>query len=166
MKTSWREELAWAAGFFDGEGCFSNFRRPNVMSVQATIAQTNVEPLERFRAAVGGVGRLNGPYIRGKNKPVYYYAVSGWKNTQAVAALLWAFLSSPKRLKYQQIIKVQKVEYIPNGTWRKKQTHCKRGHEFSKENTYWYKNNTRGCRACHRHNQLLYTARRKSRLGL
>lgn len=29
-------------------------------------------------------------------------------------------------------------------------THCRRGHEFTKENTYWYKDVKRLCRICHR----------------
>jgi len=34
--------------------------------------------------------------------------------------------------------------------WRRGITHCKRGHEFNKKNTYHHKNGLRRCRACNR----------------
>ena len=37
------------------------------------------------------------------------------------------------------------------GIRHREKTHCKNGHEFTKENTYYYsRNNGRYCRACHR----------------
>lgn len=36
------------------------------------------------------------------------------------------------------------------GNWRKFQTHCKRGHEFSEENTHFYSSGGRVCRVCQR----------------
>ena len=98
-----REELAWAAGFFDGEG---NIRARvdkyhNAFVVQ--IAQTDRRPLERFQAAVGGIGVIYGPYAPSsrKTKPhhnlAYAYHTNRFEHTQAVAAMLWSFLSPPKR---------------------------------------------------------------------
>jgi hypothetical protein len=80
-----REELSWAAGFFDGEGCFSlvrNFRYPTVR-----IAQAEREPLERFQAAVGGIGKVYGPYApRHKDtwsrKPQYSYQITGVRGSR------------------------------------------------------------------------------------
>lgn len=40
---------------------------------------------------------------------------------------------------------------INHGTWTNgniNKTHCKRGHEFTKENTYRRKNNSRECKVC------------------
>lgn len=54
-----REELAWAAGFFDGEGCFSYSKSGQYVCV--SIGQTVREPLERFKLAVG-LGVIYGPY--------------------------------------------------------------------------------------------------------
>ena len=54
-----REELAWAAGFFDGEGCFCFSEAGQYVCV--SITQTEREPLDRFERAVG-LGKVNGPY--------------------------------------------------------------------------------------------------------
>jgi hypothetical protein len=64
-------ELAWAAGFFDGEGHVGistqeepsgTYRYPILI-----INQTDRRPLERFQHAVG-IGRIYGPYDRKNEK--------------------------------------------------------------------------------------------------
>jgi hypothetical protein len=94
-----REELAWAAGFFDGEGCFCYSEAARYVSV--SIGQTNPEPLERFRNAVG-LGKINGPYLREhpnrlSKKPQWVYQAYGVEKVQAIAAMLWFKLGSIKR---------------------------------------------------------------------
>lgn len=104
-------ELAWAAGFFDGEGCTSGGRklggrkgyvRPYPFVV-LQITQTNLDLLERFRAAVASIGNINGPYDskspkRGINpRPQYQWFAGNWAKSQAVLALLWTYLSEEKR---------------------------------------------------------------------
>jgi len=93
-----REELAWAAGFFDGEGCFSFSVASNYVCV--SISQTELEPLERFTRAVG-VGWVLGPYDLRKNdrwirKPQWVYRANGYERVQAIAAMLWFKFSSSK----------------------------------------------------------------------
>lgn len=89
-------ELAWAAGFFDGEG--HSRWNTNIDAVDgrraygtfaAIVAQVEREPLDRFMAAVGGLGKVYGPY---KHKPksgstkenaFYQYVVTGKKGIDA-----------------------------------------------------------------------------------
>lgn len=62
-----------------------------------------------------------------------------------------------KGLSYNQVISTEKFYDTTglalggkaNGAKNKAKTHCPRGHEYSKENTYIYKGN-RTCRACRR----------------
>jgi hypothetical protein len=94
-----REELAWAAGFFDGEGCFSF--SPAGRYVCVSIGQTEREPLDRFQRAVQ-LGNVLGPYDMRKNdrwvrKPQYFYRANGYERVQAIAALLWFKLGLVKR---------------------------------------------------------------------
>lgn len=93
-------ELAWAAGFFDGEGNATVDRgKKPYKYLRLQIAHVRPEPLVRFIAAVG-VGRLLGPYDRGpqvpNQKPIHRWAVVG-RTAESVVPLLWPYLSIPKR---------------------------------------------------------------------
>ena len=100
-------ERAWAAGFWDGEGCTTTsidkrvqLRQPR-LRIQMGIAQAGEEVpmvLTRFKDAVGGLGHIRGPYWRtGSTKPVYTWAVQGMECCQMVLVLLWPYLSDVKR---------------------------------------------------------------------
>lgn len=91
-------ELAWAAGFFDGEGSVL-WRGKKRKEICVSIAQSELQPLERFYEAIGKIGSLRGPYYHrvAHHKPYWVVYVNGFPNTQAVIALLWRWLSEPKR---------------------------------------------------------------------
>lgn len=93
-----RLELAWAAGFFDGEGCTVGRHDKRITRSQPmlSIGQSERTTLDRFQAAVCGLGRIIGPY-QTRGKPVWFYRTSRFEHTQAVLAMLWRFLSQPKR---------------------------------------------------------------------
>lgn len=95
-----RIEVAWAAGLFDGEGWVGMARsgRAGYKYLRLAIGQAAPpDVLHRFKAAVG-VGDVQGPY---KSKPGcklhYQYRVRGFEKVQAVVAMLWPFLSRPKK---------------------------------------------------------------------
>lgn len=96
-------ELAWAAGFFDGEGSLVlrhqvvhrksgtyEYMRPLV-----SIGQVDPEVLHRFRKAVG-VGFVDGPY-QTKHRDVWKYRAQKFEEVQMVMILLWPWASSIKR---------------------------------------------------------------------
>jgi len=102
-------ELAWAAGFFDGEGSMSPHidkrpgRRP---SLQLEIEQTSQQPLERFRRAVGQGGRITLRKPRAvTRKPLWrlhYYGPAAFE----VARLLYPYLCQPKQEQIRRAIRV------------------------------------------------------------
>jgi hypothetical protein len=56
------EELAWAAGLFEGEGCVAAYHHSkNARAVRAWLSSTDEDVIHRFHEIVG-VGRLSGPY--------------------------------------------------------------------------------------------------------
>lgn len=91
-------ELAWAAGFVDGEGCFSTMRnrRDKVRNYPLlTISQRDRFVLDRFMVAVGD-GYVNGPYLN-RGGGAFYYRVNGYERVLRVAKLLWPYLSPVKQ---------------------------------------------------------------------
>jgi hypothetical protein len=53
-------ELAWAAGFYDGEGCIycHHYGNKEKFVPRFSVSQNRKEPLFRFQKAVGGCGRV------------------------------------------------------------------------------------------------------------
>lgn len=95
-----RERLAWAAGFFDGEGSTYADPRPRMQVVQNDRAV-----LDTFHAAIGGIGKVGGGkkiYGRAK-RPMFTLRITGWRDVQAVVAMLWPWLSDVKK---RQAVKV------------------------------------------------------------
>jgi hypothetical protein len=91
-----RHALAWAAGFFDGEGWANRSRR----GVQSRINQSDndavPEVLLRFRRVVGR-GRIHGPVRQVGRKDLYYWDVSSRCDVDAVARGIWPWLGDVKR---------------------------------------------------------------------
>lgn len=107
-----REELAWAAGFFDGEGTAvlaginstrtnpkTGRRRDYPTPALAVTQHYDPETIERFHRAVGGLGSVSGPHT---SRGTAFHPRWSWQcrrphESIAVVALLWSFLSGPKK---------------------------------------------------------------------
>lgn len=99
-------ELAWAAGFMDGEGTFGWQRqlgRKPIPYVQAT--QVDRRPLDRLHLVLG-IGKVYGPYVpkRANEQPYFYFRATGVERTLSIAELLRPWLSPPKREQADQIV--------------------------------------------------------------
>ncbi len=71
-------ELAYFAGFFDGEGCINiwNVRNTNSYQVRATISSTNKEIMEKFQVAFGGsVSTIVS--LQENHKPFWIWKING-----------------------------------------------------------------------------------------
>jgi hypothetical protein len=136
-----REELAWAAGFFDGEGsigCYitsngKSYRSPRLM---IQIAQTDPEVLERFRDSVG-VGRVTGPFSpkTEKSREYWCYRVENFEKIQIIIVQLWQWLSSQKKSDMSKAMKT----YL---AWANSMI-CRNGHDMKMG-----KGNNRFCPTC------------------
>jgi LAGLIDADG endonuclease len=97
-----RTDLAWAAGFFDGEGCVSVYMpltKNRRARLRLNIKQKDPRPLVRFRRVVT-FGRVY--YFENPHRYIYEYAIGSFDQIQAVVAMLWPFLLGPKR---EQIVR-------------------------------------------------------------
>ena len=104
-------ELAWAAGFFDGEGTVfvnhqkrvphparKNPARYDITSPVISVSQVEYQPLERFAKAVAG-RKPTGPYKqKTENSRAYYrWDACGRPSVLRILGLLWPYMSQPKR---------------------------------------------------------------------
>lgn len=87
-------QIAWAAGLFEGEGCFTacRARRGPRQYMRASLAMTDEDVVRDFAAAVG-VGRVNGPYRTTENrKPQWRWDLHGYGACQAFVQALMPWL--------------------------------------------------------------------------
>lgn len=131
-------DIAWAAGFLEGEGAFGC--RGHSVTVQ--VSQVQKEPLERLQAMFGGT-LTRYTRINPRHSPWYFLQYTG-PTARGLMMTLYV-LMSPKRK--GQIRKAL-------GHWRavgrslKWREHCRRGHLLAGENIYQRSDRRRNCRAC------------------
>lgn len=94
-----REELAWAAGFIDGEATFGWQRQKGkkpIFYLQA--GQVNRYVLDRLQSALGS-GKVYGPYKprRKNDQPYHYFRLTGNEKVVDAVLVLWEWLSPVKR---------------------------------------------------------------------
>jgi hypothetical protein len=98
-----RHELAWAAGFFDGEGWANCSGR----GVQARINQADPHGMPRvllkFQRIVG-VGRLKGPMVEGGKQDLYWWEATSRPDISHVADLIGPWLCPAKRAEFERAL--------------------------------------------------------------
>ena len=105
-------ELAWAAGFFDGEGWIGSRyatcakEKPKYRRIEIGITQVDPEVLNRFKNAVG-VGAVKGPYYsdlkRGRSRR-WYFSAAGAVTAWRVFWDLEPYLSPIKRAQFTEAL--------------------------------------------------------------
>lgn len=86
---------AWAAGFFDGEGCIDVGRNNGARQrhlPRLTVGNTNLAALERLKAILGGSISRRSPG-RGERRPVWAWQVSGAKGVSEALAMMQPYLT-------------------------------------------------------------------------
>lgn len=120
-----REDLAWAAGFLEGEGSFrvgrstKNKRIYKVLDVSAV--QVEREPLEKM-LSIFPFGKIYGPYThsgKGTRLPHYRFVANRFERAQAVIAAVWPWLSTKRKAQCKaaltEIIEHSKREQLKRG---------------------------------------------------
>jgi hypothetical protein len=101
MNARSEQDLAWAAGIFDGEGSTSTYlTKPRLIPRRQMAVSQGGLPGEfpavllRFKAIVQ-VGSVTGPY-----DGLYYWKITKKQDVDAVGAMLWRYLSREKRRQF------------------------------------------------------------------
>lgn len=103
-------ELAWVAGFFDGEGYIGAGGALGRRTIEMSIAQasTGSMPVTLTRvASVLGVGRLGGPRTlpdAWSKLPQYVWRAKAFEDVQCAVALLWTWLGPVKRAQAREAL--------------------------------------------------------------
>jgi hypothetical protein len=149
-----RENLAWAGGLFEGEGCISQKTWGTaVMRLQMTDEDT----VRRF-ARIVGVGQLSGPHEHGVGrKQTWIWSLCKSDYVIAIIAALWPFLGIRRQSKATEVMKTFGERFGK----RRRASHCLYGHEFTPENTFWSKGH-RSCRECGRRKSRAYYWKKKN----
>ena len=85
------EQLAYAAGFFDGEGTIriqTHSRRCRTMMLSVAACQVTEYPLDRFVQWFGGTVKLRWLKYRGGRRPLYTWQVSSMQAEQFLRQVL------------------------------------------------------------------------------
>lgn len=121
---SMSEELAWAGGFFDGEGSsYLTKHRTHEGYVNAAVevrqsGWTGVpEVLYRLHLAFGGVGHINGPHdYEWADAPVSRWKCEASDDVQLVIHRLMPFIGTVKRQQAMRVLKaVNSQPDLPRG---------------------------------------------------
>lgn len=106
-----RDELIWAAGFFDGEGyvgiAHQHWNGKLRKQAHAHVSQTDRRPLVRFKKAVGFGKIRERPDIKRRHptwKRQWRWDISSIANVKLLITLLKPFLSAPKQLQAKRAI--------------------------------------------------------------
>ena len=148
-------DIAWAAGFLEGEGCFALNRKTCCI----TAAQVQREPLERLLRLFGG------KIYDIKRKSSKHQDFSRWDLHGPKAAglmmTLWSLMSPRRRDQIGKALAVWRAAPLTDAERLKVRGTCRRGHDLSTEG---YVNNLgyRVCRPCMRISQMKYAERRRA----
>jgi len=163
-------EIAWAAGFYDGEGCTlaaGRRRYPKITISQAGPLARPPQVLVRFRQAVGGVGYVTGPELddSGKHKPRWTYHLQGGDPVSAVVGVMWPFLGDVKRAQADWVL----TRYYAQSPYLRRpgvtrgrplSRTCKRGHDYT--DAYWT-GRGRNCGPCQELARVAYRERQAAK---
>lgn len=115
-----RADLAWAAGFFDGEGSTiarTSTSRPGYYQLNITVPQSGrdrIPPLlHRFQRVMLGMGHIGRPSKEG----VYALRFSAREEAHLVLELMWPYLGEVKRAQASRAMQLVEQQYV-NGTRR------------------------------------------------
>lgn len=160
-------EVAWAAGFFDGEGCVSLHDNRGYSILTLHVSQTELTILERFQHAIGDFGNIYGPRqhkaIKNISKPSWDWQCSRREHIEIIIDTLRPFLHHTKLTQAQASLFFLKTFFpkpLPNELIVADSTpdrKCPRGHDMS-TNFLITKRGYKRCRECQK---IWNTARRE-----
>lgn len=146
-------DIAWAAGFLEGEGCFALSRT----TCTVTAAQVQREPLERLQKMFGG--SIYSCSARPGRQPYFTWTLYG-PNAAGLMMTLWTLMSPRRRGQIEKALAVWRDAPLTAAARVALKNECKRGHNLAE---HAFKNNLghRVCRLCLAVGQRKYVEKRR-----
>lgn len=148
-----KTDLAWAAGIFEGEGCFSGQfdSRRSIYYPRASVSMTDFDVVDRFARIVGFGALSTKPGRTRKTATRPYKPQRHWfsSDVKRLYRLIGPWLGRRRTARVREVLALaRKYRSRPK-------THCVAGHPFSKSNTWMRRqkgrtNLVRVCRTCAR----------------
>src|SRR6266850_7349629 len=122
------EQIAWAAGLFEGEGCFNAYvRKSGKIQMQVVLGMTDSDVVNRFAQIIGFGSVTHGRMTREGNKPLHEWRLYEATKVRAFIALLLPYLGERRRARALEVLSLG-ANVQPHNI---KKTHCPQGHELS-----------------------------------
>ena len=135
-----REEVIWAGGLFEGEGCISRSLSRGNPQWRLQLAMSDRDSVDRFAAAFPGLGSVA---YKGKQKehykPQWIWVCSKKRHLYAVLAAIYPWLGRRRKARAREAMAEVLIDRRPD--------QCLRGHLFDDANTYHYRG-ARHCKTC------------------
>lgn len=133
-----RENIAWASGIFEGEGCFRLNTKDGRPTFALSMTMTDEDVMKRFYEIVG-VGQLSGPLPGKKDgyKEYWQWRCQKFEDAQAISVAMYPFLFSRRRDKIRECLTAVK-KWKKNRNPRGNDLACGYGHsriEFGKKSS-------------------------------
>lgn len=126
-----RENIAWAAGFYEGEGTCSIYwsKDKNYPAVILSVPQVEREPLDRFNSIFGGHFRIHiRPKRSERHSDCHVLQSRKFELVQFCTSSMWHLLSVRRRGQIERAF----TEYAKSSEGRAiVGVRCKRGHDVS-----------------------------------
>jgi hypothetical protein len=119
-----REQLAWAAGLYEGEGSVGAYlykNRPTLLTpqVRMRLSSTDEDVARRFYEIVG-VGYFYGPLKvqQGRYKDRWDWVSGKWVEAQYVAGLFWPWLGGRRKEQFVKALRAHHQAYVDDDSYR------------------------------------------------
>ena len=152
-------ELAWVAGFVDGEGHFGNHSKGSI-SFELCQSVPAEGLLQRMMDAVG-MGVVQGPYQRSeRHKPMYKFRINKYESVKSFYQMIQPWLGETKRKQAESAIARFESTYGTRDRKKNVSEVCRKGHSYLDSNNVYMVGSERRCKACHNASQRRYYASR------
>lgn len=149
-----KENLAWAAGFFDGEGCTSIKKKKSQINFRAVVismSQKDERVLNKWYK-IFHFGYYDD--VQTKYGPMWRWNTTTFEQAQYVMCLLWPWLGEVKKEQYERVVK----EYLNN---RKNVKKVNKIPQHGSHRMYYLKCRCRPCVDFHNNYMREYAVRRR-----